>query len=330
MYLYSYICMFIYTYSYMFVYIYIYIQNLLVYLNEYNCIYIDPSCPLPEPLGQFDVTPGSIGHDVLTLINTLLKANLEAAKCENEHIIHAICTDIKGDLFISLISLFLAVNKDALKRFNHWGLPIHVAAACNTLEAVIHLLDIDSESAHTNSLNGCNLLYCASMDDNNDTNIVVEKMSYLYKRFPTLLCACDDYGSTMLVHAIRFSNYKISSYLCEIDEHKQLIRHKTIRPSTIDNLSLPLHVLLQNKMRSTHLTKYYTFSTDQFSPVSDEADCFRLLITRYPEAAGVKDAGDRSPYDISVSLDLHPYIQRLLLRTDPTLNPHDLRKCMKK
>lgn len=40
----------------------------------------------------------------------------------------------------------------------------------------------------------------------------------------------------------------------------------------------------------------------------------------------MKDERDISPYDLSVSLDLHPYIQRLLLRTDPTLNPHDLRK----
>jgi ankyrin repeat protein len=268
----------------------------------------------------------------LTLIGTLLKANPEAAKCENEHIIHAICTYIKGDLFISLISLFLAVNKDALKGFDHWGLPIHYAAMSNTLAAVIHLLDIYPESAHMNSSNGSNILFCATDDRNKNTNIVVEKIRYLYKRFPTFLCVCNNYGSTMLIDAIKQPNYKISLLLCEMDEHEQLIRHKTIRPFPADNLSLPLHTLVQSKIRNTyyHQTDEYTFAPHRFSPVSDEADCFRLLITRYPEAAGVKDGRDISPYDLAVLLDLHPYIQRLLLRTDPTLNPHELCKCMNK
>lgn len=153
----------------------------------------------------------------------------------------------------------------------------------NTLAAVIHLLDIYPESAHMNSSNGSNILFCATMNGCKDSNIAVEKTSYLYKRFPTFLCPCNDYGSSMLVDAIKQSSHKISLFLCEMDEQQQLIRHKTIRPFPFDdNLSLPLHTLVQSKIRNTHNHQIdlYTFAPRHFKPVSDEADCFRLLITR--------------------------------------------------
>jgi hypothetical protein len=37
-----------------------------------------------------------------------------------------------------------------------------------------------------------------------------------------------------------------------------------------------------------------------FIPVSEGADCFRLLISLYPEAAGIKNKSGKSPYDYAV------------------------------
>jgi hypothetical protein len=52
----------------------------------------------------------SIGRYKLTLIELLLKANPEAAKCQNIAIMHDICRHTNGDLFTSLMSLFLALK----------------------------------------------------------------------------------------------------------------------------------------------------------------------------------------------------------------------------
>jgi hypothetical protein len=76
---------------------------------------------------------------------------------------------------------------------------------------------------------------------------------------------------------------------------------------------LPLHFLLQYQ--------------SPIAEVSDEGDCFRLLLTFYPAAAGVKDDHLRSPYEMAVSNGLSAYFLRLLLAADPTIDPvrrHDL------
>jgi hypothetical protein len=59
----------------------------------------------------------------------------------------------------------------------------------------------------------------------------------------------------------------------------------------------------------------------------DAGDCFRLLLSLYPAAAGIEDDHLRSPYDMAVSNDLSACFIRLLLAADPTIDPvrrHDL------
>lgn len=43
-----------------------------------------------------DIKPGSIGHHTLTMVEILLKANPEAAKCEHQNLVHNMCQYTKG------------------------------------------------------------------------------------------------------------------------------------------------------------------------------------------------------------------------------------------
>lgn len=64
-----------------------------------------------------------------------------------------------------MIALFLAVNKDTLKKVNSYGeLPIYDPAYYKTLAAVDYLLKIYPELALTATPNSHNILH-ASMDD---------------------------------------------------------------------------------------------------------------------------------------------------------------------
>jgi hypothetical protein len=55
--------------------------------------------------------------------------------------------------------------------------------------------------------------------------------------------------------------------------------------------------------------------------VSSKGDCFRLLLSLYPTAAGIKDDHSRSAYDMAVFMNLSAYFIRLLLVADPTIDP---------
>jgi hypothetical protein len=60
--------------------------------------------------------------------------------------------------------------------------------------------------------------------------------------------------------------------------------------------------------------------------VSEGADCFRLLISLYPQAAGIKNHHGQSPYEYARQNGKSSYMLRLLLRADPTINPDELHK----
>lgn len=62
------------------------------------------------------------------------------------------------------------------------------------------------------------------------------------------------------------------------------------------------------------------------SHVSEKADYLRLLLKRYTEAAGIKDGGGKTPYDLAFENGCSSYIQRLLLRADPIINPTELNR----
>ena len=70
------------------------------------------------------------------------------------------------------------------------------------------------------------------------------------------------------------------------------------------------------------------------SPTCPTADCFRLILRLYPEAAGflckenIEDEDEEpwSAYKLAAKMDSDPYFLRLLLKADPTIDPAELRR----
>lgn len=150
------------------------------------------------------------------MIDMLLKANPEVAKCENENLVHRICRCTRANLFKSCISL-LVVNEDALKKSDIVGeLPNHCSANYNDLAAVQHLLKIDPESAYIVNWNGVSVLQRAVLDDKNNTAVVEEKV---HERSSD--------GYTVLHFTFLLLEYNGISAICKAI--KQVIRDKVIR-----------------------------------------------------------------------------------------------------
>lgn len=59
-------------------------------------------------------------------------------------------------------------------------------------------------------------------------------------------------------------------------------------------------------------------------PLSEEADCLRLLLKHYPEAAKIRDGQHSTLFSYARSLGIGPYVQHLFLRAAPVINPPEL------
>jgi hypothetical protein len=145
----------------------------------------------------------------------------------------------------------------------------------------------------------------------------IAKVQYLYDQCPALIHLKDIGGDTAL-HKILESRvarfkFKCVKVLCDMDW--TVVRDKCT-PLKISSLCFG--------MLSLHYLIHYRSS---ISEISDEGDCFRLLLRLYPASAGIKDDHSRSPYDIAVAKRMSTYFLRLLLAADPTIDPvrrHDL------
>lgn len=148
----------------------------------------------------------------------------------------------------------------------------------------------------------------------NNIAIVEEKIKYLCKHYPDLIHERSNTGLTPLNAAISLSRFKGVSAPCRPDG--QAVRDKVIHPDPNDDrhLTLPLHMLVS-------LNDFQLIT-----PLYKEADCLRVLLSYYPEAAGIEDGHGFSPYDHAVSKNCCPYVQSLLLRADPPINPAELHR----
>jgi ankyrin repeat protein len=353
-------------------------------------IKVDSSVEVIEDAIRSCLIDGYIGRYTLTLIELLLKANPEAAKCQNVGIMHEICRHTNGDLFMSLMSLFLALNKDVLKKTDTDGdLPIHIATKYQDLAHIEYLLSnypesvsiannkgelpihfamqnkdmavidyflrINPESTSKSNMKGEFPLHfavqhhslalidrllkmypeAASMITPRGMNIlhyVVDRLdeaavdiaTFIFTRFPNLIherngpIPIDAYernsdGYTPFLLALANSNFKVVTALCQIDE--QVIRDVVIctevNPCT--NLSNSLHIMTRE------------FGGNS-KPVSEGADCFRLLISLYPEAAGIDNQDGKTPYEYARHNGESSYMLRLLLRAAPAINPDELHR----
>jgi hypothetical protein len=145
---------------------------------------------------------------------------------------------------------------------------------------------------------------------------MIGRLKYLCDQCPALIHLKDNQGDTALHNLFKSQEMYISECLrifCDIDA--TVVKDKCTPSDITSRCSgmLPLHLLIERH--------------SSIAEVSDEGDCFRLLLSLYPAAAGIKDDHSRSPYDMAILNNLSAYFLRLLLAADPTIDPvrrHDL------
>ena len=265
---------------------------------------------------------------MLERVDMLLKANPEAAKYRHSNygmnILHVAAQQgqMPFQLCIDVMQRILAIRKDAVREVDFNGfLPVHHAARYNTVEVMEFLLGLYPESASVVSTRSSNLLHLAYCEKERTTSVMEAKVRFLCPRYPAMMLQKDGQGNTPLHRAIFLKSMSTIQILCEIGG-QELVRLPVAHP-TDDNYGLngwlPLHFLVN-----------YSAESLGYSILSKEAECFRLLLRLYPEAAAIEGGigidYKKTPYQLAVDKNLPPYYLRLLLRAAPNLNPLELHR----
>ena len=291
------------------------------------------------------------GSCVLERVDMLLKANPEAAKyrdvdgCNLLHLAAQYEEMPIIQLCISIMMRILSIHKDAVQEVDSRGwLPIHTAARESTVEVMEFLLGLYPESASVVTTSGSlNLLHLAVLDEESTTSVMEAKVRLLCSRYPAMLHQRNEEGDNPLHDAICRRKLSAVQILCETGG-RELVRVPVVHPTDDNNDYngwLPLHYLI-----------YWNTESLRNSLLSKEADCFRMFLRWYPEAAGIEggvavavdeeedeDDGEgdgddeedalndmETPYKLAVDKNLPPYYLRLLLRAAPDLNPAELHR----
>jgi hypothetical protein len=242
-----------------------------------------------------------------------MNANPAVTEHRNYCIFNGACMHLRGEVGISVLSLFLTENNAAVKTFHDGWFPIYWAACHSSLDVFKFLYKFWPESVSIVGRRGRSVLHVAVADMNSDTADVAGKVQYICDQCTALIHLKGDDGDTPLNNMItngvtnegRF-NFECVQILCNVDT--TVVRDTCTSDTTYQNSSrFPLHILLD------------AFSS--MSEVSDEADCFRLFLSLYPAAASIEDDNAESPHDLAVAWSMSTYFIRMLLAADPTIDP---------
>ena len=272
---------------------------------------------------------------VLERVEMLLKLNPEAGKyrdASGRNLLHIAAATFSfgkmpSQLCIDIMQRILAIHKDAVREVDENGwLPVHDAARHSSVEVMEFLLGLYPESASMIATVGSqNLLHLAIYGNESSMAKVRFLCSQHCSRYPAIMFQRDGVGLIPLHSAIAASmffpqNILAVQILYEAGGQEQ-VRLPVAHPTDAElfcNDNLPLHFLIVSHYKSL-----------RGSPLSQEADCFRMLLSWYPEAAGIEGgvgAAKKTPYQQAVGMGLPPYYLRLLLRAAPDLNPAELHR----
>ena len=273
---------------------------------------------------------------VLERVDMLLKVNPEAAHhrfdSSQRNLLHvAVARMLPSTLCIDIMKRILVLHPDAVKEVSSSGeLPVHIAAEYSSLDVLKFLLGLYPESATiVTAQKSENLLHLA-VSYSSDKTAKEVTIRYLCSRYPEFIRQRNNDGETPFLLAMR--NCYINGYgmlapkiLFEFGGGQELVRTPITLPTTTDGQNsvngwLPLHIFISSGVLKKPIC---------CSPLSAEADFFRLLLRWYPEAAGVQSgsgASTKTPYQLAVRRGLDPYYLRLLLRAAPTLKPAELHR----
>jgi ankyrin repeat protein len=261
-----------------------------------------------------DTLPGSRSANSLILLGTFLNANPTVVKYDNFNIFHAACIYLKGELCISVLSLFLLKDSSGIKTNKNGNLLIHWAVDRSCVDVLKFLHKAWPESITFLDDDENSVLHRAIIDEISDVANVIAKVKYLCDQCPGLIHLQDYIGNTALHYACSnsISSFELVKILCDGD--RSGIGLNVVRRRCTPFGHLPLHTLIETQ-------------SQKISELSNEGNCFRLLLRLHPAAAGIEDDNSESPYDMAVSEGLSAYFLRLLLSADPTIDPerrHDL------
>ena len=265
---------------------------------------------------------------MLERVEMLLKANLEAAKYRNSanaNLLHFAA--YKGtapfQLCIDIMQRILAIHKDAVREMDSNGwLPVHAATRYGTFEVMEFLLSLYPESASMVTTVGLNNLLHLN-DKDSITSVMEAKVRFLCSRYPAMMLQRNSDGKTPLHAAISLANIPAVHILCEAGG-QELVRLPIAHPTDANDINngwLPLHTLIA-----------WNAELLRDSLLSKGADCFRMMLRLYPEAAGIEGGVGavfrKTPYQIAVdsNVGLPPYYLRLLLRAAPNLDLAELHR----
>jgi hypothetical protein len=183
-------------------------------------------------------------------------------KHKNSELFHQACLSLRGELGIAVLSLFLPLDSAVIKAVIDGNLPICYAA--NSCLNVLKLL----QKAYPESISippsteATSLHRIIVFDKAID---IAEKVKYLCDQCPALIYVKDKLGCTALHHAPsnEIFNFECIKSICDIDERVAREACTPMTPTTFSG-SHPLHVLIKFK--------------HQILEVSDQGDCFRLLL----------------------------------------------------
>ena len=230
---------------------------------------------------------------------------------------------LPSSLCIAVLQRLLAVRPNVIKEMHDGCLPVHVAAQHCDVDVMEFLLGEFPESAmivtehtHFPYHYRYNLLHLALIDPNQST-----KIRYLCSRYPEMIHQITGHGTKPLHMAFgnRFtgvSTVSTAKHLCEVGG-QELVRALVGYENSGFNGWSPLHFFMSSSLLCSS------------SPLSESADFFRLMLSWYPEAAGIMGVCPRfqtTPYQLAVKKKLDPYFLRLLLRAAPDLNPAELHR----
>jgi ankyrin repeat protein len=276
---------------------------------------------------------GSDGGRFLDTARLLLQANAAAAEqhdADSKNLLHWIAISnakLQSAVAVAFIRLVHAHHKECVREVSQaqYGkyLPVHYAAQESTADVVECLLDLYPESASMLvQYKDSNLLHLAVQHKDGypycAPAVVEAKVRYLTARYPTLLMQRDANGYTPLHCACAFDayvndgrescafSYAVVRLLCEA-LGRELVEMKVQSPPGVDVDRVydgwsALCIFVSNGY------------VEMGSPVSEAADCFRLLLRACPEVPDFIDICNRvifSWYEVNETTD--SYFARLVL-----------------
>jgi hypothetical protein len=168
-----------------------------------------------------DISPGSRGERSLFLLGTLLESNLAVVEYDRSRIFQEACSHLRGELGISVVSLFLTKKSTGVKAPLEGSMSIFFAPrhSCLVLMKYLHLAYPESISILGSERRS--LLHAATSDKTSNVTDIKNKVQYLCDQCPALINLKDDDGNTalhnILINGDKFSfriKVKIVTVLC--------------------------------------------------------------------------------------------------------------------